>query len=219
MVKGMFIEDAMKVSLIVILSIFLLIILAFPCDAKIYKWLDDEGVWNFTDDYQKVPEKYRDVVKEMETKEERQYEIHLNISGQEVKEQTAIEETREETIIPEEVSRKTARKAYVPGLGWFIEEINLGPGDVVTGDVVIYIDGKRFRLLNEKGIEAEDLNFRDKENMKKVYLPKALAPTWIIYGGKETKKNHYKINPQLEGKSGLEVMRELMKNRVYRHLY
>ncbi len=209
----------MKSSLIVIQSIIFIIISVLPCNAKIYKWIDDEGVWNFTDDYSRIPERYRDFVKEMESTEEREYEVHFVISKGEEKREIQPPEVREEAKVPEEVTRKAARKAYAPGVGWFVEEVDLGPGDVVSGDIIIYIDGKRFRLINEEGIEADELNFRDRENMKKVYLPKVLGPPWVLYGEKAGKRKQYQIHPQLDRKSGADVMRELMKNRVYRHLY
>lgn len=56
--------------------LILLILLAFAVPgyaATIYKWVDKEGVVNFTDDYEKVPPPYRDKV-EVETRKDVQEE-------------------------------------------------------------------------------------------------------------------------------------------------
>ncbi len=48
-----------------LLFILLLLIFASPASATVYKWADDRGVTNFTDDYSKVPRNYRNQVEEV----------------------------------------------------------------------------------------------------------------------------------------------------------
>jgi hypothetical protein len=46
-------------------AIFFIIILTFStCWAETYRWVDEKGTVNFTQDYGSIPEKYRDQVKE-----------------------------------------------------------------------------------------------------------------------------------------------------------
>ncbi len=47
----------MKKSLLIL---FFLLLFAIPANAKIYKWIDDDGVFHAVDDLHKVPEKDRD---------------------------------------------------------------------------------------------------------------------------------------------------------------
>ena len=46
--------------------LFFLVFIASANATTIYKWVDKEGVENFTDDYKKVPPLYRDRVEELE---------------------------------------------------------------------------------------------------------------------------------------------------------
>lgn len=53
-----------------IFSMLVILLLAFPLQAgTLYKWVDKEGVVNFTDDLSKVPPSYRDRVKVEERKD------------------------------------------------------------------------------------------------------------------------------------------------------
>ncbi len=46
-----------------ILSGFLLLLVASPLWGETYSWVDDSGTYNFTEDYSRVPKKYRKKVK------------------------------------------------------------------------------------------------------------------------------------------------------------
>ena len=52
----------MKRFIFVLLFLF---IFASSASATIYRWVDEKGVVNFTDDYSKVPPKYRNKVEEV----------------------------------------------------------------------------------------------------------------------------------------------------------
>jgi len=49
--------------------LFSLVFISFAYSATIYKWVDKNGVVNFTDDYEKVPPLYRNQVQEEEREE------------------------------------------------------------------------------------------------------------------------------------------------------
>lgn len=57
----------MRKILLFLLS--LLVLTSFASAATIYKWVDKEGVVNFTDDYSKVPPEYRDQVQKEVTED------------------------------------------------------------------------------------------------------------------------------------------------------
>lgn len=43
-----------------------ILLLAAPLHAETYSWVDDSGTYNYTEDYSRVPEKYRNKVKRRE---------------------------------------------------------------------------------------------------------------------------------------------------------
>ena len=45
----------------------ILIALALPASAEMYKWVDEKGTVHFTDDISSIPEKYRENVEERKT--------------------------------------------------------------------------------------------------------------------------------------------------------
>jgi clan AA aspartic protease (TIGR02281 family) len=47
----------------------ILIALALPASAEMYKWVDEKGTVHFTDDISSIPEKYREGIEERETSE------------------------------------------------------------------------------------------------------------------------------------------------------
>jgi hypothetical protein len=56
-----------------IFTILVVLLFAFPLQAgTLYKWVDKQGVVNFTDDLSKVPPSYRDRVKVEESKDEQE---------------------------------------------------------------------------------------------------------------------------------------------------
>jgi clan AA aspartic protease (TIGR02281 family) len=52
------------------LILTLLMALALPARAEMYKWVDEKGTVHFTDDISSIPEKYREGVEERETSKE-----------------------------------------------------------------------------------------------------------------------------------------------------
>ena len=51
-----------------ITAILIILFIASPVWATTYKWVDEKGTINFTQDYDSIPEKYRDQVKEIPDK-------------------------------------------------------------------------------------------------------------------------------------------------------
>jgi len=52
------------------LLIILLVIVGSPAYAEVYKWVDEKGTVHFTDDFSKIPEKYRPDAQSQKTPKE-----------------------------------------------------------------------------------------------------------------------------------------------------
>jgi hypothetical protein len=91
-----------------ILILLILLIFAVPASAAtIYKWVDKDGVVNFTDDLEKVPPSYRDRVKVEERKD--------------VKEE--VTPPAPETITPSGKGDGMITDSYGPGEAWWRDRV------------------------------------------------------------------------------------------------
>jgi hypothetical protein len=57
--------------ILLIFVIFLFLFITNPGYAQVFKWIDEKGSVHFTDDITKIPEKYRQAIEQIETREEK----------------------------------------------------------------------------------------------------------------------------------------------------
>ena len=114
---------------ILILSI-LLIFISPAYAATIYKWVDKEGVVNFTDDYNKVPSEYRDRVQT------------------EIREDTPKGETLAPLKTPLQESEETKTDIYGRDETWWSERVSTWKGRLKEATV-------NYESVNEKFMGKE----------------------------------------------------------------
>jgi hypothetical protein len=164
-----------------------------PASATIYKWHDEEGNVGFADEVSKVPEKYRSTATSMSERElarrvplqkEMPLDLRPIVIPGDAQTYRTIRLPKPRFEAPSHIgwTQSSARKAYVPNLGFLVEQSNHGPSQHTAHERIVYIDGKRFILVNPEPVRT-GVNWADKRTMETIYGPEVRQPELDLYVG------------------------------------
>jgi len=123
-----------KISLVLALA---LVFLGSIAHAEVFKWIDEKGGVHFTEDWERIPEKYREKVKSRATEED-SMSIEERVGEkekyeEEVREQLKKEGREHDAKELEERAKKQREKGKCEIVSFSQFERNLGGGRVVGG--------------------------------------------------------------------------------------
>ena len=172
-------------------AILAIALVSSPASATIYKWIDQQGNVGFTDDPAKIPSAYRDTASEIS---EADLARRVPIQREDPGDTGEIRIPGNAQTIPRpsaphfkapaalEWGNRTDRHAFVPDLGFLVEEPNHGPSEHTGAERIVWIHGERYILENPHPVET-DVNWADKRTLSHVYGPEVRFPELDVFMG------------------------------------
>jgi hypothetical protein len=152
-----------------------ILMLATPLHAETYSWVDDSGTYNYTEDYSKVPKKYRKKVKRREDLQQDEKPQTPAVSG---------------NVVPRQTDKTDAKTTAVPGDGkemyggktraaWRKEMDVL---EAELGSIEQRMEQLRKQMYDPKGISAVKLDElkKDYDDNRATYDQKYRSYTELI---------------------------------------
>jgi len=182
-----------RIAMILSIVIFSLSLIFQTAHAEIFKWVDEKGTVNFTEDPATIPEKYRDKVKSRTTEEDlmspeekarakKQYEEEVR---ERLKREKKEYDTKElEKKVKEIVDQTQKKKGECEIISYSQYEVSSGKGTVYLPgpygsislskstcvDLVIKNNTPEAKTITERNLVATSSKSRDKFNPKAVFI-------------------------------------------------
>jgi len=177
----------LKIVLIAALTIGLLTI-PFLVHAEVYKWIDDKGDVHFTDDYSKIPEKYRPVA---ETQRFPQDPKDTSPSSLQKKQTPALAPKVSEPAVQK-------KEPVVPEVfeGVITKLDDFRKGFIATGEkgTISFPISKDTRIINEE--LGKEVDFEDLERRMSVTAGGISVRVWYIRDGDDIQTSSITIRAQ-----------------------